>query len=366
MLKGLPLAYNRDLQEDKEPVFDAVDTLQLVLPALAGMVATLRFDVDRMARPPPTGHALATEVAEWLVRQGVPFRDAHEIAGRCVATVTSSGLRAVGAVRRGFLARLAHRLTPDGALGPDRPRGTRVPGRHPAARRRPGRRAAGAWPAAHGPSTSGRGPGDRAWRRVLAREFFDRPVLEVAPDLLGGVVEHRDLGRRPRSRCGSPRSRRTTGRTIPARTPSADGTPRNAVMFGPPGHVYVYFTYGMHWCMNLVCGPVGRHRRCCCGRRGGRGAEPWPGAAAHGAAGRDLARGPARLAAALGVTGAGQRMPTACDPPLRPAAVRRRPLPARGGARDRGGVQRGAEGIPWRFWVDGDPSVSPYRPHLRA
>ena len=83
-LKGLPLAYNRDLQEDKEPVFDQVDTLHLLLPAMAGMVATLTFDTARMAALAPQAFSLATDVAEWLVRQGVPFRDAHEIAGACV------------------------------------------------------------------------------------------------------------------------------------------------------------------------------------------------------------------------------------------------------------------------------------------
>jgi argininosuccinate lyase len=83
-LKGLPFAYNRDLQEDKEPVFDAVDQLLLVLPAVTGMVSTLEFDVDRMAASAPEGFALATDIAEWLVRKGVAFRDAHEIAGACV------------------------------------------------------------------------------------------------------------------------------------------------------------------------------------------------------------------------------------------------------------------------------------------
>ncbi|MEN1976764.1 MULTISPECIES: argininosuccinate lyase [unclassified Cellulomonas] len=83
-LKGLPLAYNRDLQEDKEPVFDQVDTLTVLLPAFAGMVATLRFDTQRMASLAPQGFSLATDVAEWLVRQGVPFRVAHEVAGACV------------------------------------------------------------------------------------------------------------------------------------------------------------------------------------------------------------------------------------------------------------------------------------------
>jgi len=83
-LKGLPLAYNRDLQEDKEPVFDSVNTLEVVLPAFAGMVATLRFDTARMAELAPQGFSLATDVAEWLVKRRVPFRDAHEISGALV------------------------------------------------------------------------------------------------------------------------------------------------------------------------------------------------------------------------------------------------------------------------------------------
>jgi len=91
-LKGLPLAYNRDLQEDKEPVFDAVDTLEVLLPAVAGMVATLTFHVDRMAELAPQGFALATDVAEWLVRQGTPFRVAHELAGACVRACEERGI----------------------------------------------------------------------------------------------------------------------------------------------------------------------------------------------------------------------------------------------------------------------------------
>jgi argininosuccinate lyase len=83
-LKGLPFAYNRDLQEDKEPIFDSLDTLQLLLPAVTGMIATCEFDVEKMARSAPEGFALATEIADWLVRQGLPFRNAHEIAGVCV------------------------------------------------------------------------------------------------------------------------------------------------------------------------------------------------------------------------------------------------------------------------------------------
>jgi argininosuccinate lyase len=91
-LKSQPLAYNRDLQEDKEPVFDAVDTLTVVLPAVAGMLRTLRFDTARMAALAAGGHALATDLADWLVRQGVPFRTAHEHAGAAVRLADERGV----------------------------------------------------------------------------------------------------------------------------------------------------------------------------------------------------------------------------------------------------------------------------------
>jgi argininosuccinate lyase len=83
-LKGLPLTYNRDLQEDKEPIFDAVDTLLLVLPAVSGLIATMRVNTARLEALAPAGFALATDLAELLVRRGVPFRDAHEVVGHLV------------------------------------------------------------------------------------------------------------------------------------------------------------------------------------------------------------------------------------------------------------------------------------------
>jgi argininosuccinate lyase len=92
-LKAQPLAYNRDLQEDKEPVFDSVAQLRLLLPAMAGLVATLTFDTDRMAELAPLGFTLATDIAEWMVRQGIPFRVAHEAAG---AAVKAAEARDVG------------------------------------------------------------------------------------------------------------------------------------------------------------------------------------------------------------------------------------------------------------------------------
>ena len=91
-LKGLPFAYNRDLQEDKEPVFDTVEQLLLVLPAMTGMIATLKFNTELMAQSAPQGFALATDIAEWLVREGVAFRVAHEVAGACVQRAEASGI----------------------------------------------------------------------------------------------------------------------------------------------------------------------------------------------------------------------------------------------------------------------------------
>jgi argininosuccinate lyase len=110
-LKGLPLAYDRDLQEDKEPVFDAAEQLLLVLPALTGMVATMTVEADRMTAAAPEGHALATDVAEWLVRQGTPFREAHEAAGALVRYCDERGCE-LSDVDDDGLASVDPRLTP--------------------------------------------------------------------------------------------------------------------------------------------------------------------------------------------------------------------------------------------------------------
>ena len=111
-LKGLPLAYNRDLQEDKEPVFDAIDTLHLLLPAMTGLVATLQFDTARLEELAPQGFSLATDVAEWLVRAHVPFRVAHEIAGECVRVCEQRGID-LPDLTDDDLAAISPHLTPD-------------------------------------------------------------------------------------------------------------------------------------------------------------------------------------------------------------------------------------------------------------
>jgi argininosuccinate lyase len=110
-LKGLPLAYNRDLQEDKEPVFDAIDNLHLLLPAFTGMMATLVFNTERLEALAPQGFSLATDIAEWLVRSGVPFRVAHEVAGECVRVCESRGIELADLSDADF-AQISPQLTP--------------------------------------------------------------------------------------------------------------------------------------------------------------------------------------------------------------------------------------------------------------
>ncbi|MDO4761302.1 MAG: argininosuccinate lyase [Corynebacterium sp.] len=92
-LKAMPLAYNRDLQEDKEPIVDSVAQLNLLLPAMTGLVSTLTFHPERMRELAPAGFTLATDLAEWMVREGVPFREAHEASGACVRIAEARGVQ---------------------------------------------------------------------------------------------------------------------------------------------------------------------------------------------------------------------------------------------------------------------------------
>jgi argininosuccinate lyase len=135
-LKGLPLTYNRDLQEDKEPVFDAVDTLLLVLPAMAGLIATLRINPDKLRRGASVGFTLATDLAEYLVRRGVPFREAHEVVGHLVVWCQVHDCD-LDEVSDADLAKVSGHLTPDvrqvltveGALAARQGRGGTAPER---------------------------------------------------------------------------------------------------------------------------------------------------------------------------------------------------------------------------------------------
>jgi DNA-3-methyladenine glycosylase len=200
-------------------------------------------------------------------------------------------------------------------------------------------------------------------RTPLTREFFDRPVLEVAPDLLGRILVH--------TTPDGPIELRLTeveaydGPNDPGSHAFRGRTARNDVMFGPPGHVYVYFTYGMWHCMNLVCGPEGRASAVLL--RAGEiteGVELARKRRLSARYDRELAKGPARLATALGV-GRALDGTDACAPegvpmalltgtPVHPDQVSSGP---RTGVAGDGGVH------PWRFWITNDPTVSPYRAH---
>jgi DNA-3-methyladenine glycosylase len=196
---------------------------------------------------------------------------------------------------------------------------------------------------------------------LLAPALLDRPVLEVAPDLLGAVVRHATPD-------GTVAVRLTEveaydGANDPGSHAFRGRTPRNAVMFGPPGHVYVYFTYGMHWCMNLVCGPEGRASAVLL--RAGEVVDGVPLATRRRPTAktpRELARGPARLTLALGVDGSHDGL-DATDP-TSPLTVST-PAGRRAGEVLRGprvGVAGAGAVHPWRFWLAGEPSVSAYRP----
>jgi DNA-3-methyladenine glycosylase len=214
-------------------------------------------------------------------------------------------------------------------------------------------------------------PGDLPWPAPLPREFFDRPATSVAPELLGCVLVHELPDGLVAAEIVEVEA--YMGSADPPSHAFRGKTARNEVMFGEPGHAYVYFTYGMHFCVNLVCGPPGEAAAVLL--RAGRVVEGAPLAAVRrsGAAAVDgsrgvaqLASGPARLCQALGIARA-QNGADVCDPggALRVLASAESAGLAtnRIATGPRVGVSTGAE-VPWRFWIEGDPSVSAYRAYV--
>jgi len=199
--------------------------------------------------------------------------------------------------------------------------------------------------------------------RTLGRSFYARDVLTVAPELLNKVLVHDDA-EAGRLAMRIVEVEAYLGRDDPASHAYRGPTRRNATMFGPPGHLYVYFTYGMHWCANLVCGPVGRASAVLL-RAGEVVAGVELARSRRPAAKRDvdLARGPARLASSLGLSGVHDGLDVVGSGPLR--VLEGTPVPSsdvrtgpRVGVSGPGGVP------PWRFWADGEPTVSVYRPAI--
>ncbi len=186
------------------------------------------------------------------------------------------------------------------------------------------------------------------------RDLLDGPVLEIAPRLLGATLRHGDVAVRLTE------VEAYDGADDPGSHAFRGQTPRNRVMFGPAGRLYVYFTYGMHHCCNVVVGPEGR----------ASAVLLRAGEIVHGlevarerrprSSDRDLARGPARLCQALAITrthdgtdlSRGELTLTLDDPPEAVSAGPRVGL-------------RGAPDRPWRFWLPGEPTVSVYRPATR-
>jgi DNA-3-methyladenine glycosylase len=197
---------------------------------------------------------------------------------------------------------------------------------------------------------------------LVPREFLDRPSTEVAPDLLGCVLEHESPEGLVAVRLTEVEA--YAGQADPASHAYRGRTGRNAVMFGSAGHAYVYFTYGMHFCVNVVCMPPGTASAVLL--RAGQvvaGEELARARRSAAKADRDLARGPARLCQALGID---RRLDGAdlCDEasPLRLLPSPIPPMPWHTGPRV--GVSQAAD-VPWRFWLDGESSVSAYRPWER-
>ncbi|MFD4373281.1 DNA-3-methyladenine glycosylase [Streptomyces sp. NPDC058486] len=200
-------------------------------------------------------------------------------------------------------------------------------------------------------------------RTPLPRSFFDRPVLDVAPDLLGRTLVRNTEEGRVELRLTEVEA--YAGAIDPGSHAFRGRTPRNSVMFGPPGHAYVYFTYGMWHCLNLVCGPEGEASGVLL--RAGEilyGSDLARPRRRSARKDTELAQGPARLATALDVPGS-LNGTDVCAGPDGPLAVLTGTPPAPSLIRTGPRTGVGGDGAPhpWRFWIADDPTVSPYRPH---
>ena len=337
-----------------------------VLPAVAGMVATMTCRRRPAWRPRRrTGFALATDVAEWLVRRGVPFREAHEV-GRAAACALVRGATACelrDARRRRARRDLPARSTP-GRARRCSPCAGALAARSGVRRHRPGPRSASSSPTLRAGSRATRRRGPQAERASSVRPpagrcaaVFDRPVLAVAPELLGCRV----------STHGAVAVRLTEveaydGRARPrlARLPRAHPAQRGDVR---PGRARLRLLHLRHALVPERGLRTGRDRPppCCCApARWSRGSTS-PRAPSRRATRRRAGPRPGPADLALGVDGPSRRATCSTRRPAAPAAAGRRTSPPAPSGTARGSGVPGRRGPPWRFWLDGEPTVSPYR-----
>ena len=298
-MHALPLTYGKDMQEDKEPLFDAIDTVELCLDATEGMLAGIEFDRERLEAASGDEMLAATEIADLLVRKGVPFREAHGIVGGLVRDAVERRQAPLRADPRGAARalRAPRRLLLRGAraqqlAGVEADRGRhRLGAARGADRARPrdARRRSG-----RGWSKSGNERARRPPER-LGVEFFDRSVHEVARELIGCRLFYEGCG-------GTIVETESYERDDPACHAYVGLTRADRDLFGPPGRAYVYLSYGIHSLLNFVAEPEGEAAAVLI-----RALEPTAGlerdarARAWARPDTDLCSGPGKLTEALGI-----------------------------------------------------------------
>ena len=247
VMHGLPLAYSKDLQEDKEPLFDAVDSLELCLEAAERMLGGLSFDRERLAEAAADEFLAATDVADLLVRKGMPFREAHGVVGGLVREALDQG-KALSELTPEDLGRHSELL--DDSYYDVLRSGQWLESKR--SWEAPHRRASPSSSTRPGPPSRTSGDEHAAGRPGrLDVGFFDRSVHDVARDLIGCALLFEGVG-------GVIVETESYERDDPACHAYVGLTERTAPLFGPPGHAYVYLSYGVHSCLNFVCEPEGR------------------------------------------------------------------------------------------------------------
>jgi argininosuccinate lyase len=355
VMHALPLTYGKDMQEDKEPLFDAIDTVELCLDATAGMLAGIEFDRERLEDASGDEMLAATEVADLLVRRGVPFREAHGIVGGLVREAVERGMTLSEWAPDELRQRSEHLdeeyyevLKRSSWLESKRIEGGTGSAPLTAQIGQARETLAGV--------SRGRPPmsGGRAQRRAepLGADFFDRSVHAVARDLIGCGLFFAGCG-------GTIVETESYERDDPACHAYAGLTPRTETLFGPPGRAYVYLSYGIHSLLNAVAEPEGEAAAVLI-----RALEPTAGIEAmrerRGArADADLCSGPGKLTEALGIGLAQNDARLDREPFLFTAAIEgTRPEVVAG---PRIGITKAVE-RPWRFCAAGSRFVSRPRP----